>query len=84
MMNRFYNNGYFGNGYCGGYNVFHNGFGFLIGIAVLVAVALLFYYFVHNNKKHVSSDAAEILKMKYVQGEITEEEYRRRKNVLDK
>lgn len=84
MMNRFYNNGYFGNGYCGGYGVFHNGLGFLIGIVILVTIALLFYHFVHNNKKRASSDAAEILKMKYVQGEISEEEYMRRKSVIEK
>lgn len=82
MMHRFYNNGYYGNG-CGGYSLFHNGWGLLIGIIILVTIALLFYFIVHNKKKQASSDAAESLKLKYVQGEITEEEYLRRKSVIN-
>lgn len=90
MMNgRGYNgrgfNGFSGNNGCFGYGFMNNGWNMLIVVGVFLAIALLIYFLVHNRKKVISNQSTvEILKMKYVQGEITEEEYLKRKNVLDR
>lgn len=58
-------------------------FGMLINIGVLILVFALVYYFIKKNGVKASNqNALEILKMKYVEGEITEEEYLKRKQVL--
>jgi putative membrane protein len=82
MMYRF-NQGLYGNGACPGFGNFHYGWSIIIGIGLLVTIALLFYIFVHNKKKKASSEAIEILKMQFIKGEISEEEYLRRKSLLD-
>lgn len=76
-----YNN--FGNG---GYGFMHYGFGLLIAIGIIIFIAVLIYFLTRRNKKldYNSSPVLETLKMKYVQGEITEEEYLRRKDLLTK
>lgn len=83
MMHRYLNQGFYGGGVCHGLGYFNNGWSIVIGIGLLVIIALLFYHFVHNKKKRVSSEALEILKLKYVNGEISEEEYFKRKSLLD-
>lgn len=83
MMYRYFNQGFYGNGACYGLGYFNNGWNIVFGIGLIITIALLFYLFVHN-KKRVSSDALEILKLQYVKGEISEEEYYRRKNLLHK
>lgn len=50
---------------------------------VVIAVAIYLVIKLVNRNSH-SSSALDILKMKYVNGEITEEEYIQRKNVLKK
>lgn len=81
-------NGFFGNNGCfgnGGYGFMHGGLGMLIVIGVLLAIAILIYFLARkNNKKMINHTVIETLKMKYVQGEITEEEYLKRKEVLSK
>lgn len=78
--------GRFLGGGCGLFGA-HGGFGIfgmLINIGVLILVGVLVYYFVKKyNTKSSNQNAIEILKMKYVQGEITEEEYLKRKQVLN-
>jgi putative membrane protein len=94
MMYRYFNNGNFGDGNfgngnfgygrCLGLGAFHGGWILLI-IGILIILALLFFFLVHNRKKKiVGNEAVEILKMKYVKGEITEEEYFRRREVVEK
>ena len=83
MMYRNFNQGFYGNGACPGLGYFNNGWSIVFGIGLLIIIALLFYLFVHNKKKKGSSEALEILKLQYVKGEITEEEYFRRKSLLD-
>ena len=78
----------FRNGYMNGYGFMHNygynGWSFLIIFGVLAILSLLIFLIVHNSKqKKLHGDSLEILKMKYVRGEITEEEYLRRKSVLE-
>lgn len=91
MMNRYLNGGNIGNGNFGGGRCLGNGFahgfmgsgGIILIIGVLIIIALLFFILVHNKKKKViNNEVEEILKMKYVKGEITEEEYLRRKEII--
>lgn len=87
MMYRYFNQGVSGfrsNGICPGFRYFNNGWSIIIGISLIITIALLFYYFVHNKKKREYSEASEILKLQYVKGEISEEEYFRRKSLLDR
>lgn len=72
-------NGCFGNGFM------NSGWHILILLAIVATIVVITYLLVHNrNKKSASAAVLELLKMKYVQGEITEEEYLKRKEVLDK
>jgi len=81
----FYNNGFYGDNGCLGYGFLNNGWHMYILIGAFLTIALLIYFFVHNNKKRLSNHSTlEMLKMKYVQGDITEEEYLKRKQVLDR
>jgi len=84
MMYRNFSQGFNGYGTCPAFGYFHNGWSVVVGIGLLVTIALLFYIFVHNKKKRISSDALEILKLQYVRGEISEEEYLRRKSLVDR
>lgn len=83
-MYRYFNQGFNGNGFCPGLGYFNHGWGMIAGIGLIITIALLFYLFVHNKKKRVSSEALEILKLQFVKGEITEEEYFRRKSLLER
>lgn len=82
-MYRYYNQGFYGNRACPGLGFFNNQWGIIAGIGIVVIIALLFILFVHNKKKRVSYEALEILKLQYVKGEISEEEYYRRKSLID-
>ena len=85
MMYKYFNQGFNGNGICRGLGNFQSVWGIVIGIGVIITIALLFYVFVHNNKKKNSaSEALETLKLHYVKGEISEEEYLRRKSLIEK
>ena len=83
-MYGYFNQGFNSNGLCSGFGYFSNGWSIIAGIGLILTITLLFYLFVHNNKKRASSEAFEILKLKYVKGEISEEEYFRRKSLLDR
>jgi putative membrane protein len=92
-MSGYYGNGFSGfngigscfrNGFMNGYGYGSNGWSLLIFFGILAITALLIVFIAHNsNKKKQYNDALEILKMKYVRGEITEEDYIRRKSVLE-
>lgn len=78
-----------------GYNLFNSCFGYgagyfnhgigmflMIGFIILAAVALIF--FVSRINKHKPGyDALEALKVRLAKGEISEDEYYRRKNIID-
>jgi putative membrane protein len=54
-----------------------------IGIAVTVLIVVLVILLIKRNHKTGSTDEAlELLKLKYVKGEITEEEFQQKKSVL--
>lgn len=90
MMGRGYNgfgrfgggmmHGYFGNGFM------YGGLGMLIACAVIVVlVVVAFVIIVKRNKhnRHVGSAALDELKIRFAKGEISEEEYLRKKKILD-
>jgi putative membrane protein len=54
--------------------------GVLLIVGILIVIMILKK---KNNTSHISSEAIEMLKMKYVKGEITEEEYLKRKSVIN-
>ena len=62
----------------------HGGFGPMCMIIFVIIAALLIYFVLKkkNNTNNVDYDILEILKRKYVEGEITEEEYMQKRNVL--
>lgn len=81
----------FGYGYGGHHlydrmGMFGHGYGFMtwIILGAVVIIALLFAVFVHNKNKKQSnlSQAEEILKTRFANGEITSEEYQNMKKVL--
>ncbi|MDF2609562.1 MAG: uncharacterized protein K0R92_1036 [Lachnospiraceae bacterium] len=75
-----------GNGFrdCFGFGYWNNGWVMILITVVLIVLAVVILsLLVRKNKVKTSKSAAmETLKMKYVQGEITEEEFLRRKDVL--
>ena len=74
----FSNFGCFGTGMMGGW-------GMIATIVIILVVVALGVHIVRKNKqKNPNSPALDMLKMKFVQGEITEEEYLKRKDVLSK
>ena len=61
------------------------GWAWLIGIGVVLIVIAATYLIVRNSRaggRTSDFDALEILKTKFAQGEITEEEYKKRKNII--
>ncbi len=68
---------------------YFGGIHILFGIALLIAAILVVVYFVKKSKKNnsveaVSDSALDVLKLRLVQGEISEEEYMKKKELLSK
>lgn len=83
-----YGRGYFGTESCGI-------FGPLMMIGVVILIAVLVYFLLKSNKsksgdpksietRFDDSNALAILKEKFAKGEITEEEYQNKKNILER
>ncbi len=87
-MTRFFDNDYFHHGMMDGdyfkYGNWNSGWYMLIALAavVLIVTVILIIHFSRKNKRK-STQAIEILKNKYALGEITDEEYHKRKSVLE-
>lgn len=78
-----YGRGYFLDGGC--FGLFGSWWNIIILVGVLFVIASVIYFARSNSKKLVSNeDALETLKLKFVHGEITEDEYLKRKSVLDR
>lgn len=78
-------NGAFGHGATHGMNYIGMGAHLFGGVIILLLVALLAVVLVRYGKKHKgtsTSAAEETLKMRYVNGEITEEEYQKMKKMI--
>lgn len=70
-------------GHMAGYGLLGGVWGWLIGLGIVVILGAVIYFAISNNRRGTStSDALEILKIKFAQGEISIEEYQNRKNVL--
>lgn len=78
---RGYGGGFFERG-CDGLIRGYGAFG-MFGLIILILVAVLVIYLIMKNKKtNPDDEILEILKRRYVEGEITEEEYIQKRNVL--
>lgn len=85
-----YGRGYFdsfrSNGYgCPGFGLMNNNWLTIILTILLItlAVALIIKLIQNNKSKTVSSVALDNLKAKFANGDISEEEYLKRKNILE-
>jgi uncharacterized membrane protein len=76
--------GYFGHGLSNGMGYYGSGSYLLWMTGIIIIIAVLFIAFVYNKKnKNISyHEAAEALILRYVNGEITEEEYQRMKKMI--
>ncbi len=75
-----FNNGFRGVGFM------HNGLGAVLMVIFIAAVVIGVVYFTKKNgtgKGKNDNEALNMLKLKYAQGDITEEEYLKRKNILE-
>lgn len=77
--------GYF-NGYYDGYDCFrffNNPWSIGIGIMIILIVTYIIYKLIRKNHNR-SDKSLELLKIKYVSGEISEDDYIRRREILRK
>lgn len=76
--------GYLGRGITNGMGHYGYGSDLLLMTGIIIIIAVIFIAFVYNKKnKSISyNEAAEALKLRYVNGEITEEEYQRMKKMI--
>lgn len=80
-----FNRGFGGFNYCSWYTnrFFYGGWGMLALAGIALAAGILIFLIMKNNKKRdTSKDALERLKIRYVNGELSEEEYLQKKKVL--
>lgn len=78
--------GFYGAGNCfvNGYGFMNSGLGILAMAVLVVLTVILIMHFVRKSSyKQTNNIVLEELKMRFVKGEITEEEYIKRKNILD-
>lgn len=74
----------------GGFGMMGGPIMMFLGLALIALVIYLIYKNAHKGKGHesfssnASDEALDVLKMKFVNGEITEEEYLRKRNLLTK
>ncbi len=73
-----YGRGFYGAGSCGVFGPL-----MMIGFVLLIAI-LVFFLLKANKSKAIDSNAGSILKEKFAKGEITEEEYLSKKNLLER
>lgn len=80
-----YGRGYNGFTNCFGSGFIYGGWGMMLLMAVftLLAVAVIIYFVKRSGRHQSSNEALQALKMRLVKGEISEEEYLRRKTILD-
>ena len=60
------------------------GWGFTMGLGWIIPLLLIFalFYFINNNNSTDKESARDILDRRYANGEIDEEEYKRKKELL--
>lgn len=72
-----YNNGYWGHGFM------NTGWSWLIAAGVILLIVSVVYLLIKQNNQTSGSNVLESLKTKYVNGEITEEEYLERRKIIN-
>ncbi|VDN49287.1 conserved protein of unknown function [Petrocella atlantisensis] len=75
--------GWYGNGLCGNW-LGLGGYGIWSVLIVIGLIALLAAIIIGASSKRNNSEALESLKSLYVKGDITEEEYLKRKNIIER
>ncbi|MDA3845532.1 MAG: SHOCT domain-containing protein [Vallitaleaceae bacterium] len=66
-----------------GFDFMNSGWHYLIMAVITIAVIVLIVYLLNSRQKHITvSPALESLKLKYVHGEITEDEYLAKKATI--
>ncbi len=79
--------GWHGNGDCeffgNGFSWWHYGWHYMIILGVIIIIVALVLFAKRKNKNN-ENQALSTLKELYVKGEITEEEYLKRKNVIER
>jgi len=80
-----YGRGYNGINSCfGSYGFMHNGFGMGIMFLIVLVIAVVIILLLKKNKKNsIDNGAIEELKLRFVKGEITEEEYLKMKKLVE-
>jgi len=74
-----------GYGYRYGNNMMGGGFGVIIPLIIIVIVAVIIYKLLQNRKIQdigYSDNSLDILNERFARGEIDEDEYSRKKNLL--
>lgn len=77
--------GFWGYGIGGNSWMWMVGFGLIKLLVIAIVILWITKYFIKNNKRYnnFSNNAMHILHERYVNGEIDEEEYLRKKKILD-
>ncbi|HWQ99136.1 MAG TPA: hypothetical protein VN538_13720 [Clostridia bacterium] len=70
--------------FCRGLGLVHPGILMALAALFLAALVVVIVLSVKKSHKGANSAAAEVLKLRYIKGELTEEEYRKMKDVLGK
>lgn len=82
MYGRGYNG--FSNCFTSGYGFMNSGIGMILMFAfILIATIAVIYLITRINRRKPANDALEALKIRLAKGEISEDEYLRRKNLID-
>ena len=73
------------NGCFGGFGFMHNGMGMFLFFILIVVIVVAVILLLNKYRKHQSNDTAmDELKLMFVKGEILEEEYLKRKKLIER
>lgn len=79
-----FGNGFNGIGNCFGYGLMRGGGGMIIMLAAAALIILGIVFFARRKaRRNIDNAALDALKMRLARGEITDEEYLRRKTILE-
>lgn len=79
-----FGNGFNGIGNCFGYGLMRGGGGMIIMLVITALIVAGIVFIARKNaRRHTDNAALDALKMRLARGEITEEEYLKRKTVLE-
>ncbi len=70
--------------FCSGFGTAYSGLWLVLGALFVAALVVVIVLSVKKSHKSANDGAADALKLRYIKGELTEEEYRKMKDVLGK